>query len=411
MKILNFGSCNIDYVYTLDHIVKPGETETSDKMETFPGGKGLNQSIAVANAGAKIYHAGCIGNDAQILTDVLLKSGVDISYLKKADVKNGHAIIQVNAQGENSIFLYPGSNQMITDEFIDRVLSDFGKGDIILLQNEISGIKHIVDKAYEREMIIVLNPSPMNEKLLEIDLNKISYIILNEVEGEAISQKSEPGKILSYFKAKYPNVKVMLTLGSKGCIYMDSNEEIYQPIFETAVVDTTAAGDTFTGYFIAGIASGREYRDILKTASCAAAIAVSKKGAAPSIPMYNEVQKALKSMKEKKDKSDIVYQKIVCYLEENLSTATLSELAEVLCYSVVYTGNIVKKLFNKPFTEVLSDMRCEAAAKLLKDTEIPVDDIIKNVGYANGGFFRAAFKEKYGKNLLEYRKNAKEEIK
>lgn len=407
MKILNFGSCNIDYVYTLDHIVKSGETETSDNLEIFPGGKGLNQSIAVANAGAKIYHAGCIGSDAQILTDVLLKSGVDISYLKKTDKKNGHAIIQVNAQGENSIFLYPGSNHMITDEFTDAVLSDFGKGDIILLQNEINGVKHIISKAHEREMTVVLNPSPMNEKILEIDFDKVSYIILNEIEGEAISQKNEPGEILEFFKDKYPNVKVILTLGSKGCIYMDSNEEIHQPIFETAVIDTTAAGDTFTGYFIAGIASGKNYKDILKSASCAAAIAVSKNGAAPSIPMYAEVQDALKILKEKKDKSDIVYQKIRCYLEENLGTATLSELSEVLCYSVVYTGNIVKKLFGKPFTEVLSDMRCDAAAKLLRDTEMSVDDIIKNVGYANGGFFRAAFKEKYGKNLLEYRKSVK----
>ena len=405
MKILNFGSCNIDYVYKLDHIVTPGETETSELMEMFPGGKGLNQSIAVANAGAKVYHAGCIGNDAQILTDILLKSGVDISYLKKENVKNGHAVIQVNSHGENSIFLYPGSNRMITDEYADAVLSDFDKGDIIILQNEISNIKYIIDIAYEKEMIIVLNPSPMNRQILEIDLGKISYIILNEVEGGAISQQSEPSEILSYFRQRYPDVKVVLTLGSKGSIYMDNDVEIHQPIFETDVVDTTAAGDTFTGYFVAGIANGAEYGNILKFASCAAAVAVSKKGAAPSIPMHDEVQKAMKNMKEKDDKSDIVYHKIKHYLEENLSTATLSKLADFLCYSTVYTGNVVKRLFDKSFTEVLLDMRCNAAARLLRETEMPIDDVLKNVGYTNGGFFRSAFKERYGMNLLEYRKS------
>ena len=106
--------------------------------------------------------------------------------------------------------------------------------------------------------------------------------------------------------------------------------EIHQPIFETGVVDTTAAGDTFTGYFVAGIANGAEYGNILRFASCAAAVAVSKKGAAPSIPMHDEVQKAMKNMKEKDDKSDIVYHKIKHYLEENLSTATLSKLADFL---------------------------------------------------------------------------------
>ena len=132
MKILNFGSCNIDYVYSLDHIVEAGETETSYKRETFPGGKGLNQSIAVAKAGAKIYHAGCTGCDGDILSDILSENGVDISYLKKVSENNGHAVIQVSAKGENSIFIYPGSNEAVSKDYIDAVLENFGQGDIIL---------------------------------------------------------------------------------------------------------------------------------------------------------------------------------------------------------------------------------------------------------------------------------------
>ena len=117
MKILNFGSCNIDYVYSLDHIVKVGETETTYKMNIFPGGKGLNQSIAAAKAGITIYHAGCVGEDGDMLTSLMAESGVDTAFVKKTSGKNGHAIIQVSAKGENSIFLFPGSNEKVSIEF------------------------------------------------------------------------------------------------------------------------------------------------------------------------------------------------------------------------------------------------------------------------------------------------------
>lgn len=171
MKILNFGSCNIDYVYYLDHIVGVGETETTYKLETFPGGKGLNQSIAVAKAGVKICHAGCVGCDSSMLTDILFENGIDIFYLSKTHKKTGHAIIQVSSEGENSIFLYPGSNEMITKNYIDLVLENFGRDDIILLQNEISNVDYIVEKAYQKKMCIILNPSPFNEKIDKIDFN------------------------------------------------------------------------------------------------------------------------------------------------------------------------------------------------------------------------------------------------
>lgn len=297
MKILNFGSCNIDYVYSLDHIVAPGETETSEALNIFPGGKGLNQSIALAKAGAKVYHAGLVGNDSEILTDILAESGVDISYLKKLDVKNGHAIIQVNKDGENSIFLYPGSNNMISEEYIDCVLENFEEGDILLLQNEINNISYIVREAYKKNMCIILNPSPFNEKISEVDFNHLSYLILNEVEAEAISGKENAKESLSFIKNKYPNLKIMLTLGKKGCIYSDVETEVHQDIFRVNAVDTTAAGDTFTGYFIKGIADGEGIKTVLEDAAMASAIAVSRKGAAPSIPEREEVIKALSERK------------------------------------------------------------------------------------------------------------------
>ena len=294
MKILNFGSCNIDYVYSLDHIVSPGETETTYKMETFPGGKGLNQSIAVARAGGMVYHAGCIGEDGEMLEEIMQKSGVDTFYLKKVPEKNGHAVIQVTSAGDNSIFLYPGSNEMVTKEYIDSALENFGEGDMLLLQNEISNIDYIVEKAYEKGMCIILNPSPFNDKINKIDFNMLSYIILNEVEMKEVSGIDSVKESLDSMNKKYPDLKVMLTLGSRGCIYKDSKKEVSQDIFPVEVVDTTAAGDTFTGYFIAGISMGNDILEVLKTASMASAIAVSRKGAAPSIPKRCEVLEALK---------------------------------------------------------------------------------------------------------------------
>ena len=406
MKILNFGSCNIDYVYSLDHIVSVGETETTHKLEIFPGGKGLNQSIAVAKAGAKIYHAGCVGCDSDMLTDILSNNSVDTSYLSKMNEKNGHAIIQVGSKGENSIFLYPGTNEMISKDYIDYVLENFGQDDIILLQNEISNIDYIVERAYEKQMCIILNPSPFNEKLNKIDFNKLTYIILNEVEAKAISDCDSPEESLAYIKNEYPNLKVVLTLGSNGSIYADGLCKVYQPAFKVNVVDTTAAGDTFTGYFVAELLKGSDYQKILKLASAAAAIAVSRKGAAPSIPDQGEVISSLETLKENvlNSKLNIMLKQIDDYIEKNIKNANLEELSAMLGYSTVYTGRLIKKLTGKSFSKVVQAKKCGIAAKKLLYTDLSVREIISDLGYENESFFRKIFKEKYGETPLNYRK-------
>lgn len=293
MKILNFGSCNIDYVYSVDHIVAPGETETTSGMNIFPGGKGLNQSIAAARAGAAVYHAGCIGKDGELLADVLEKSGVDLSYVDRVDEKNGHAIIQVSEKGENSIFLYPGSNAAVTKEYIDGVIESFDEETLVLLQNEISNVDYIVRRAHEKGMKIMLNPSPFNEEIAKIDLSLIDYLILNEVEAAEISGEDEPGECLKRLKERFSRTKIILTLGKNGCIYSDTEKEITQAAFCVKAVDTTAAGDTFTGYLLAGMAENEKTEESLKRASAASAIAVSKAGAAPSIPKRDEVEEFL----------------------------------------------------------------------------------------------------------------------
>ena len=294
MKILNFGSCNIDYVYLLDHIVKEGETETGESLEIFPGGKGLNQSVAASRAGGKVYHAGYIGEDGDFLKEILSDSGVDTSFLKKTCVKNGHAIIQVGSKGENSIFLYPGSNRVLTKEYIDFVLGHFEQEDFVLLQNETNLVPHIIEKACEKGMKVIFNPSPIDENIKKVDFRKISYLILNEIEAREISSCSQPKEALAYFREKYPSLSVVLTLGEKGCVFMDKEGEISHSAFSVKVVDTTGAGDTFTGYFIALLCAGEKMESVLKKASAASAIAVSRKGASPSIPLADEVNFALK---------------------------------------------------------------------------------------------------------------------
>lgn len=290
MKILNFGSLNVDYIYEVEHFVRPGETISSKSLTLATGGKGLNQSIALARAGAEVWHAGAIGQtDEAMLKDLLRDSGVHTEFIQLLAEPSGHAIIQVDDQGSNCIVLYGGANQKIHRDFVDKVLENFEAEDILLLQNEISSIDYIMEKAHERGMRIYLNPSPANELLNKYPVNHVDTLILNEVEGAQLTGQTAPEQILAVLLEKYSGIKVVLTLGEQGVIYTDGALWENHGIFPTKVVDTTAAGDTFTGYFIAATAKGIDIRTTLKYASAAAALSVSKLGAAASIPTLKEV--------------------------------------------------------------------------------------------------------------------------
>lgn len=295
MKILNFGSLNLDNVYHVDHFVRAGETLSSDAMHIYCGGKGLNQSIALARSGAKVFHAGAIGlEDGNILKEALKRNGVNIDHLfQLKDKKTGHAIIQIDKSGQNCILLFPGANHCITREHIDKTLENFSKGDLLILQNEINNIDYIINQAHEKGMQIVLNPSPMNEKILALPLEYVDYFILNEVEMADISEDDNEEKGLQSLKEKYPNASVVLTLGSRGVRFENGSLSLSRGIFKVDAVDTTAAGDTFTGYFFGAISQGEHVSQALKIASMASAIAVSRQGAEPSIPYMEEVAERL----------------------------------------------------------------------------------------------------------------------
>ena len=293
MRVLNIGSLNIDYVYTVDHIILPGETEATGSRNIFLGGKGMNQSCALAKAGAEVYHGGLIGQDGKMFLDACKEYGVDDRFIRIVDGPSGHTVIQIDKNAQNSILLYGGANQKLTTAYIDEVLAHFTSDDILLLQNEVNLLPYIVDKAFEKGMQIALNPSPFNEKLDGVDMEKISIFILNEVEGFQLTGKDEPGAIIQTLRARFPHARIMLTLGKDGAVYADGQQQLFQPVFPVRAVDTTAAGDTFTGYFLAGLSEGVPMEEILRISAKAASIAVTREGAVPSIPYRQEVMEAL----------------------------------------------------------------------------------------------------------------------
>ena len=290
MKVLNFGSLNLDYTYQVESILIPGETQASKGRQIFCGGKGLNQSIALAKAGVPVYHAGMIGDEGGVLLDACRENGVNTDFIRKIDGPSGHTIIQVDRNGQNCILLYGGANRSITREFVDQVLDSFEEGDMILLQNEINELDYIIDRAYEKGMMIVLNPSPYDSALDSCDLSKVSLFLVNEIEGYQITGEKEPDRILGRIREIYPGARVVLTLGGDGSVYQDETGAVYrQGIYKVKAVDTTAAGDTFTGYFLSSLIGKMPVPEGLKLAAKASAIAVSRPGATASIPLRKEV--------------------------------------------------------------------------------------------------------------------------
>lgn len=289
MRIYNLGSLNIDYVYDVDHFVSAGETLSSDKMQIFPGGKGLNQSVALARAGAEVIHGAVIGEDGGFLTEILSSAGVDTSRIETIPRRCGHAVIQVDKSGQNCILLYPGTNRCIDRRYIENFLSDAERDDILVVQNEISGLDIAFETAHRKNMRIAFNPSPFHSDIKKLPLSLVSWLFCNETEGEALFGSRDIREITERFITQIPDGDLILTLGKDGSVFKNREKFIAQPIFETKTVDTTAAGDTFLGYFLASVTKGESVERSMEIASKAASVAVSVKGAASSIPFLRDV--------------------------------------------------------------------------------------------------------------------------
>lgn len=318
MKILNFGSLNIDTTLTVEHIARPGETIAARRMEVFPGGKGMNQSIAMGralgeNEAVKVYHAGCIGEDGEFLRKLLQEAHVDTTFLKTVDTKTGCALIQVEEGGENCIVVAGGANHCVTESMVDEVLENFGEGDLLVLQNEISCVDYVLKKGKEKGMMVLLNPSPLDETIRGVNLRKVDFLMVNEQEAKDMLGIYEPGDVGVVLNMIAPQLHLIMTRGAEGSIYLNRQGSLVQEAFSAKeVVDTTGAGDTFTGYFIAGIAEAfvseemmtmtQAIQNAMEMGCVASGIAVSCMGASASIPLREEVSLNLAAWREQKEK-------------------------------------------------------------------------------------------------------------
>lgn len=288
-KILNYGSLNIDTVYRVPHFVQPGETLTCSSLETFAGGKGANQSVALARAGARVFHAGNIGEDGVWLREKLNTNGVNTQFLSICQEETGHAIIQVDDLGQNSIILCSGANRKVKKEDIQKTLSKFEAGDFLLLQNEINLVDYLIQEGSNKGLHVCFNPAPFDTNSLRYPLNLVKILIVNEVEGAGLTGKNHEMSILDELYKLLPQTEIILTAGDKGAYYRSKNETIYMPAEKVEVVDTTAAGDTFIGYFLAARMQDKTVKEALSIAVHASAFCISKKGAMDAIPQSNMI--------------------------------------------------------------------------------------------------------------------------
>lgn len=271
MNVVNFGSLNIDHVYAVDHFCRAGETIHTKSYTQNAGGKGLNQSIAVSRSGQKVHHAGLLGPEGTRLAELLSGSGVDLRYLKHTDVPQGHAVIQVQPDGQNCIFLYGGSNQAVTPQEIDEVLMQLNAGDYLLLQNEIANLTYLLRAAARRGLRVVLNASPISDELLSADLSGVDWLVVNEIECAAMAGCGDAQAGYETLKQRYPSLGILLTLGSEGSVSWKDGTEVRQCAYPVKAVDTTGAGDTFMGYFVGCLAQGMERQTAMQYASMASA--------------------------------------------------------------------------------------------------------------------------------------------
>lgn len=293
MRILNLGSLNLDKVYHLKSFVTPGETTMAESYGVSCGGKGLNQSVAIARAGAEVSHIGMVGSDGQMLTRQLESDGVNIDNIGVCELDTGHAVIQVDGDGQNCIIVTSGANGQINKAMLDKAIANFSDGDIFLAQNETSCVDYAIIAAHNRGMKVAFNPSPITPQLLQYPLQFVDTFILNEIEGAALSGYGGDNKsVLEALSKKFPKAEIILTVGADGAYYEKNGATIFQPTYKVTAVDTTGAGDTFTGFYLASAVKGQAPESCLRNAAKAAAIAVSRNGAAPSIPSWQEMQTA-----------------------------------------------------------------------------------------------------------------------
>lgn len=287
MTIFNLGSINADHVYSVPHLPLPGETLAATNFSIGLGGKGTNQSVAAARAGSKVVHIGAVGPDGEWAKDKLASLGVDVQYVQGLATPTGHAIINVDSDAENAIVLFPGANEALSAEGVRQALSVGKKGDILLLQNETAHQALAAEYAQKIGMQVIYSAAPFSIEAVRAVLPYVSMLAMNEVESEQLCAALETDI------EHLPVEETLVTFGSEGAQWRGKGEAISIDSFKVSPVDTTAAGDTFAGYFAAARDQGEHVPQAMKLAAAAAAIKVTRSGAADAIPERSEVDKFL----------------------------------------------------------------------------------------------------------------------
>lgn len=288
MTVFNLGSINADLFYRVPHLLAPGETLASTKHSRGLGGKGANMSVAIARAAARAVHIGAVGSDGRWAVERLLEYGVDTRSIVELDTVTGHAVIMVDDQGENAILIHPGANRALTETHIASALGAASEEDFFLFQNETSGQVEGATLASAKGMRVVYAAAPFDAKAVEAVLPMLDILVVNAVEAQQLTDE------LGVALADLPVRDVIVTLGGDGCRWINTDEGTEQtfPAIPVTAVDTTGAGDTFTGFLVAALDRGLPMEQAISLGQQAGAIMVTRHGTADVIPDLKDIQDA-----------------------------------------------------------------------------------------------------------------------
>ena len=288
MAVFNLGSINADLFYQVPHLLAPGETLASTQHSRGLGGKGANMSVAIARAAARAVHIGAVGADGRWAVERLLEYGVDTRNIVELDVPTGHAVIMVDDHGENAILLFPGANRALTETHIASALMAATEADTFVFQNETSAQIEGATLASAKGMRVVYAAAPFDAQAVEAVLPMLDILVMNAVEAQQLTDA------LGMTLAALPVRDVIVTLGGEGCrwINTDAGTDQMFPAIPVTPVDTTGAGDTFTGFLVAGLDRGLPMEQAISLGQQAGAIMVTRHGTADVIPDLKDIEDA-----------------------------------------------------------------------------------------------------------------------
>jgi ribokinase len=288
MAVFNLGSINADLFYQVPHLLAPGETLASTDHSRGLGGKGANMSVAIARAAARAVHIGAVGPDGRWAVDRLLEYGVDTRNIFELDVPTGHAVIMVDDHGENAILLYPGANRALTETHIASALEAATDADTFLFQNETSAQVEGATLASSKGMRVVYAAAPFDAGSVEAVLPMLDILVMNEVEAQQLTDA------LGVVLTDLPVRDIVVTLGGDGCRWVNTDDGTDQtfPAIPVTPVDTTGAGDTFTGFLVAALDRGLPMEQAISLGQQAGAIMVTRHGTADVIPDLKDIEDA-----------------------------------------------------------------------------------------------------------------------